>query len=346
MTLDFGERTLVLRRGAFSARTSRRRVMVSIVLLAVTVALALVSLQLGTLDIGLGDLWSAITGDAERATMVLLRWRLPRLLFAVTCGAALAVAGALFQSLTRNPLGSPDIIGFTVGSQTGAVVVLLVIGSAAYTTIAAGTLIGGGLTALVVYALAYKSGLSAFRLIIVGIGVSAMLGSLNALLMLRVSVDQAMLAAMWSSGNMGDVGFTQFWPFLAGVSVALVAAGLLTPAMRQAEIGDDAAVSWGIRVNRLRLLAVMTGVGLVAAVTAAVGPIAFIALAAPQVAKRLTKGPLLDPIPVAITGAVLLTASDVIAQVIGIPTGIVTVTVGGGYLVWLLAAEFRSRKGS
>ena len=315
-------------------------------MIAAILVVGAVSLSVGTMSIGLADVWAVLTGVGDRRTMVLLEWRLPRLLFAVTCGLALGVSGALFQSLTRNPLGSPDIIGFSAGSYTGAVVVMLLIGSTSYATVAAGTPIGGTVTALGVYGLAYRRGLHSFRLIIVGIGLSAMLHSFNSLLLLRVSAEQAMAAAVWGAGSLADLGFKQLGPYLLAATVGLLAAGLVSPAMRQVELGDDAARALGIRVDLIRLLAVLIGVALIAAVTAAVGPIGFIALAAPQISRRITGGDLLDPVPVALTGALLLAGADLIALLVDMPTGIITVTVGGSYLVWLLIAEYRGTKGS
>ena len=177
--------------------------------------------------------------------------RLPRVLFAITCGIALAISGAIFQSLTRNPLGSPDIIGFSTGSYTGVVVLTLWVGSTRYYDMAAAALVGGIITAAVVYLLAISRGkVQAFRLIIMGIGVGAILGSLTSALMLSVDVEAAMLTAVWAAGSLNSLGHAQLWPMVALLVVMLVLVVLIAPGLRQLELGDDAARSLGTSTNR------------------------------------------------------------------------------------------------
>lgn len=210
----FGRATLTFRRGRFSFRTNRRSLAVFACLALAVLTVVAVSVMTGTAAISLGDVVAIILGTSDNAaqTMVLLGWRLPRALIAVVCGIALALSGAVFQSLTKNPLGSPDVIGFSAGSYTGAVVVMLWLGSTAYYTIGLGTIFGGLATAAVVYFLAYRRDVQSFRLIIVGIGVSELLSSFNALLLIKVSPERAMLAASWSAGSLNSLGFEQFWP--------------------------------------------------------------------------------------------------------------------------------------
>ena len=145
-------------------------------------------------------------------------WRLPRVLLALMLGAALGMSGAIFQSLTRNPLGSPDIIGFNSGAYTGALVVILLIGGTYY-EIAVGALVGGIATAAVVYLLAYKRGVQGFRLIIVGIAISAMLGSVNTWMILKAKLDDAMAAAVWGAGSLNGLGWTQVWPVVVVLAI-------------------------------------------------------------------------------------------------------------------------------
>ncbi|CAM3631188.1 iron chelate uptake ABC transporter family permease subunit [Occultella aeris] len=343
--VDFGRPTLVLRRRRLSTRVSRRAVVVCTVLAVTTFLLALVSLGVGTLALSPMEVLAALadTGGNEQARLAVVGWRLPRLLLAVLCGAALAVSGAIFQSLTKNPLGSPDIIGFSTGSYTGAIVVMLWLGSTTYLNIAAGSLVGGCVVAFVVYVLAYRRGIQAFRLIIVGIGISAILGSINSMLLIAVSPEQAMLAAVWGAGSLNGLGYAQLWPVAISGTLLILGAALIVAPLRQLEIGDDAARALGIRAQRSRALATVLGVALTAVVTAAVGPISFVALAAPQIARRLTRGIGLELLPAALTGALVLVAADLIAQRVDLPVGVITVSVGGSYLAWLLISEYRTR---
>lgn len=345
-TVDHGYRAISLRMGRVSELIAVRSVIVCLVLLVATVVLGILSLGMGSLELSPGQVLEAliyVDADPQRR-MVVFDWRLPRVLFAITCGIALAISGAIFQSLTRNPLGSPDIIGFSTGSYMGVVVLTLWVGSTRYYDMAAAALVGGIITAAVVYLLAISRGkVQAFRLIIMGIGVGAILGSLTSALMLSVDVEAAMLTAVWAAGSLNSLGHAQLWPMVALLVVMLVLVVLIAPGLRQLELGDDAARSLGTSTNRVRASAVVVGVALTALVTAAAGPISFIALAAPQIARRLVGGTGLMLIPSALVGAFVLLASDVIAQGFGLPVGVVTVSVGGAYLIWLLASEYRKR---
>jgi len=345
--VDHGYATVVLRRGRVSGLIGIRSIVVCAVVIVVILALSIVALGIGTYQLSPAQVVGALLGtdDDAKARLLVATWRLPRVLFAIACGISLAVSGAIFQSLTRNPLGSPDIIGFSTGSYTGVVVMTLGIGSTGYLDRAAAAIVGGGVTAAVVYLLSVSRGsVRPFRLIIMGIGVGALLGSLNSALMISSDLDAAMLTAVWAAGSLYGLGHAQLWPMVALLVVMLPLVAFIAPGMRQLELGDEAARGLGVRANLVQASAVVLGVALTALVTAAAGPISFIALAAPQIARRLTRGSGLGLVPAALVGAVLLLASDVLAQQLGFPVGIVTVSVGGAYLVWLLAAEYRKRK--
>ncbi|MDX3506454.1 iron chelate uptake ABC transporter family permease subunit [Streptomyces sp. ID03-2B] len=345
--VGFGRTTWTLRRGGVALRIDRRAVLVCAVLTVVVAALSVMTLGTGSIGLTPVQVLSALLDpDADpRARLVVVTWRLPRLLFAAVCGAALAISGALFQSLTKNPLGSPDVIGFASGSYAGASVVMLLLGTANYLAVASGSLIGGALTALLVYVLAYRGGLQPFRLIIVGIAVGAFLGSITSMLLLSVSPQQAMLAATWGAGSLSGLGFEQLRLTALVFAVLVVGSALVVRPLVHLEMGDDAAVALGVRVRRARLTATVVGVALTALVTAAAGPIAFIALAAPQIAQRLTRSSTtLRIVPAALTGAAVLVGADHIAQRIDLPVGVVTVCVGGAYLAWLLARQYAGRR--
>ena len=348
-TVDFGRATRTFRAfgGRLSGRVDVRSAVVAACLVAVTAAVAVVSLGVGEFSVPVPDVISALAGQASAAVhMVVVDWRLPRVLLALLLGAALGISGAIFQSLTRNPLGSPDVIGFNTGAYTGALVVILLIGGSYY-QVAAGAFAGGLLTALVVYVLAYKQGIQGFRLIIAGIALSAMLASVNTWLILKAELMQAMSAAVWGAGTLNRLSWDQVGP-VAACTLLLVA--VLLPMSRRLgllEMGDDAARALGVRLEASRLLLVVVGVALTAIVTAAAGPIAFISLAAPQLARRLAGGASVALLPSAAMGAALLTVSDLVAQQLFAPTqlpvGVVTVSLGGCYLVWLLAREARRK---
>ncbi|MEV5617409.1 FecCD family ABC transporter permease [Streptomyces bacillaris] len=336
----------VLRAGTLSLKVTRRAVAVCGVLALALVALVLWAFTLGSYPLTLTDLAAVASGTADTGVRtVVLEWRAPRIVAAVLFGAALAVGGAVFQALTRNPLGSPDVIGFTTGSYTGVVLTLLT-GASSYAALAAGALAGGLLTALTVYLLAFRRGVRGFRLIIVGIAVGALLSSVNTWFSVKADVDTALRAAVWGAGSLSAIG----WPAVLMASALLAAVALAAPVaqhrLRRLELGDETATTMGVPVERTKLLLVVLGVAATAAVTAAAGPIAFVALAAPQIARRLTgRGTSVDLAGSALVGALLLLGADIAAQhaVPGVvlPTGAVTVCVGGAYLLVLLVRESR-----
>lgn len=324
----------------------RREIAAGAILALAVLLLAVVALGTGDYPLSVPEVITAIfSTDGGFATTVVLEWRLPRVLVAIVFGAALAVSGAIFQSLTRNPLGSPDIIGFATGSYTGALLVITLAGDS-YLSTAGGAIAGGLLSALVVYLLAYRRGIQGFRLIIVGIAVTAMLHAFNTWLLLRAQVEVAMAASIWGAGSISLVSWDDAVP--AFVAIALLAAVVvaLSGGLRQLELGDDAAKAHGLRVEPTRLALLVVGVALIAVVTASSGPIAFVALAAPQIASRLTKSAGLPLLPSALTGALLLLAADFVAQHIlptAVPVGVVTVVIGGLYLIGLLIGQARKK---
>lgn len=345
--LDHGEKRLTFRFHRISGQFPLRRLVVCVALVLATIVAGVLSLSLGKYGVSVDKVFATLLGvDTGSATQtMILQWRLPRVLFAIASGIALALSGAIFQSLTKNPLGSPDIIGFSAGSYTGAVVVMLYFGSARYLDIAAGALIGGFFTALAVYVLAIRRGrVDSFRLIIIGIGIGALLNSLNSGLMLYVSVESAMLAASWAAGSFSSLGYEQFLPLLLCLLILLVILILIAPSLEQLELGDDAAHSTGVRATLTRGTSVIIAVALTALVTAAAGPISFIALSAPQIARRLVKGTGPELFASACVGAFILLLADIIAQALNFQVGVITVIVGGGYLIWLLVSEFRRKK--
>ncbi|GIE24387.1 FecCD family ABC transporter permease [Winogradskya humida] len=343
--VDFGRRVLVLRGPGVSARISLKPLLVTVVLMLLALAVGVLALGTGEFTLSPAQVIEALAGEGTRAArLVVVEWRLPRVLLALMIGAALGLSGAIFQALTRNPLGSPDIIGFNTGAYTGVLVATVFVGNGYY-LLAGGALAGGLATAVVVYLLAFKRGVQGFRLIIVGIAIGAMLASANQWFIIRMNVQAAYSAALWEQGSLNGLGWAQVTP--AAVILAVLAGVLLAygPRLALLEMGEDAAAALGVRVERVRLVYLIVGVALIAVATATAGPISFVALAAPQLAQRLTRTPGIALVPSAAMGAFLLMLSDWLAQRAFAPTqlpvGVVTVSVGGVYFVWLLVRQAR-----
>lgn len=331
----------VLRLGRCSARAERRTVAVACVLLTLALALALAALCRGDSWDHPADVLRALAGRGD-SVLVVREWRLPRVTAALVFGAALGLAGAVFQNLTRNPLGSPDVIGLDAGSYTGALCALTLL-SGTPAQLAMASTAGGLLTAAVVYFLSLDTGLNGLRLIVIGIGINAILTALNSWIVLRAELDVAIAATGWNAGSLNGVDWhdVRLSSFAIGILAVLLA--VLSHATRQAAFGDEAAITTGVGLSRLRLLSVLAGVGCTAAVTAVAGPVVFVALAAPQIGRRLTGASGVTLLPAALTGAVLLLAADLLAQTVlapvVLPVGVVTTALGGCYLLWLLYKE-------
>lgn len=320
----------------------------------VCAALALAGLALGIVLLGTGSLTFTPaeviggllgTGDNPVAGRVIGRIRLPRVLTAVFVGAALGMAGSIFQSISRNALGSPDIIGFTTGAATGAIVQIILFNAGPLETSLAAVLAGLG-TAALVFLLAMKGrATGGYRLVLVGIGVGAILSGINTVLLVMGDLDMAVSAQIWLAGSLNTRTWSHVAPAALGFALVAPVAVLYGRRVTLLEMGDDAASQLGVAVERTRLVMVMAAVGLTAIATAAAGPVAFVALAGPQLARRLTSSPDLPLVSGALMGAVLLLAADLISQRfpldINLPIGLTTGMLGGFYLLWLLT---RSRK--
>jgi iron complex transport system permease protein len=339
----------VVRARSFVVRVDARALTVGVCLAACLTAVSVVAMTGGEYQISAGRVVETLLGHGSAIeTFIVETLRLPRLVTGILVGAALGIGGAVFQSLSRNPLGSPDIVGFDTGAATGALIVILAMhGSSAQ--LSAGAILGGVGTALAVYLIAMKRGVHGYRLILIGIGIAAMLESFNAYLLTRAQVADAQSAAVWLTGSLNGRGWEQARPVAIALLVLLPASCWLGRRLRMLELGDDTAGMLGVHPERTRLAGVVVGVGLAAVATSAAGPIGFVALAAPQLTRRLTRAPGPNVLPTAIMGALLLSASDVVAQrafqPTQLPVGVVTAAVGGGYLAWLLGREWRRGRG-
>lgn len=320
---------------------------VGAILLALCVAIAVVALGTGDYPISPGGVLRTLVGaGTPAAEYIVLGLRLPRVLTALAVGAALGASGAIFQSLTRNPLGSPDVVGFTTGASAGALVMITLVGGG-LAQVALGAIAGGTVAATAVYLLAYRGGAHSYRLVIVGVGVQALLMAAITYLLVRANIVDAQRAALWLMGSLNARSWGHV--VIAGGAVALLLPVALLLARRTLilEMGDETARALGVSVERVRLALIATAVGLAAAGTAAAGPVAFVALAAPQLARRLTRAAGPNTVPSAAMGAALLLASDLVAQralaPTQLPVGVVTASLGGAYLIWLLGWRRRVR---
>ncbi|MCK8681237.1 MULTISPECIES: iron chelate uptake ABC transporter family permease subunit [Streptomyces] len=332
--------------GGLSIRYQPRATGAVLLLVAATVAAGIVLIGSGDYPISPAEVVATLMGDGTMAQeFVVQDLRLPRVLVAVLVGACLALGGAVFQSISRNPLGSPDVIGFGQGSAVGALAVIVLFhGSQA--AVAGGAVVGGLVTGVGIYLLAWKRGVHGFRLVLVGIGVAAMLTAATHYMITKADLVDATRAVLWMTGTLDGRDWVQFWPLLAMCAVLIPLVLAFGRPLRMLEMGDDSAYALGVRVERVRVTLMCAAVLLVSAATAAAGPIVFVSLSAPQLARRLTRAPGPNLAASACMGAALLLAADWTAtNAFGdreLPVGVVTSVVGGVYLLWLLVTERRA----
>ena len=329
-----------------------RLLTVTVVGLVGVVLAAALNIGRGDFPISVGEVLAVLLGGGERSQQfIVLDLRLPRSLTALLVGVALGVSGAITQTVARNPLASPDVLGVTAGASAAAVL-LIVLGSgtgllavlgAAGLPVAA--LVGGVVAALLVYSLAWRRGIEGYRLVLVGVGISAVGTALTDWLLTRADITDAARATVWLTGSLNARGWEHVVPVGIALAVLLPVALLLGFGLGALQLGDDTARGLGLRVDRERGALVLVAVALAAVATACAGPVAFVALVVPQICRRLAGTERPPLIASGVYGALLLLVSDLIARtVLGVelPVGIVTAIIGAPYLLFLLIRGVRT----
>lgn len=323
---------------------NRRAVIVVSLACLVIIGAVVASLSLGKLGIAVGDLPTVLAGNGSKTQhWVMFSNRLPRALVAIGAGAALGISGSIFQSVTRNPLGSPDIIGLNGGAAAGAAAVTLVWPGLLPAPV--GALLGGAIAVTLVL-LGAGSGFHApHRMVVIGIGVGAMALAFVQFAVTRTQREQAQQMAAWLNGSLSARSWDHVWTIFVALIIFGVAALALTRGLQLVEMGDETALALGAGAQRVRLAAVAVGVVLAAAAVVVCGPIAFVALVAPQVARRMTGSAGPGMVAAAVFGALVMIVADLVAQYqpwsSTLPVGVLTAGIGGIYLAALLTHEWR-----
>lgn len=336
--------------------------MLSVLFAALAVVVAVVSLSVGTTKIPVADVVDVLLGGGRRGTrLVVLELRLPRVATGLLVGIAFAVSGALLQTLSRNALASPDIVGVNSGASAGAVAVIVLAGTgggnisgvAAKVGIPLAAVLGGLVATLVVGALSIQRGVvDAGKVVLIGVGIAAAANSLVAWLLVIGDVNDAGRAAAWLAGSLNSRAWSDAIPVLLAVVLLLPVAMLFNRDLSALVLGDDVASSLGVRVARVRLALLVIATVLAAMATAGAGPIAFVALVAPQVAQRLTRMERPPLLTTAILGALFVVLADLLARnglqwaQVGpyeLPVGVVTAACGAPYLLHLIGRQQKGR---
>lgn len=320
-------------------------VTVTLVLAVAVFLVFCLSIAVGDFPLALPRVIATVFGRGEQVDeFVVMDLRMPRALAGLVVGIALGVSGAITQSVARNPLASPDVLGITGGAGTVAVFLVTVSGGAAAAVVSsvglsAAALAGGLGTGLLVYFLAWRRGVDGFRLILIGISVSAVTEALTTWLLVTADIRDVARAQAWLVGSLDNRSWdevrTAAWCTLALLAVVAAAAFQFKPM----HLGDEVAAGLGVRYARVRAVLLLCAVLLAAAAVSAAGPVPFVALVAPQVAMRLAKCPTPPLVASGLVGALLLTGADLVARTalpMALPVGVVTAAIGGPFLVYLL----------
>ena len=331
--------------GDWSTRVDARAVLVTLVLLSAALAVFVWSLTVGDFPLPVGDVVRSLLGDqSDGSYFIVWRLRLPRGLTALLVGAAFGLSGAILQRVVRNPLASPDIVGVNAGAAfAAAYVVIMLDGSGLTVTVAA--LAGALVASLAVFLLSYRNGITGYRMVLVGIGVMSFLMAGTEYLLTRGEIYEVQRAVVWLTGSLNGRSWDHVRPVSWALVVLVPAALMLARQLRLLELGDDLARSLGGRVERTRGWLMVVAVGLAATATAAAGPVGFVALAAPQISRRLVGRSSLGLLPAAACGSLLMVTADLIGRRLFAPTelpvGVITGVVGAPYLLYLLARSNR-----
>ncbi|ASO21262.1 iron complex transport system permease protein [Actinoalloteichus hoggarensis] len=344
-----------VRLGPVSMILRPRVVLVTGIALVLLVLVAALNIGRGTSQIEVFDVLRTLAGGGDRRENgIIFSLRMPRTLTGVLVGAALGLSGALFQSLARNPLASPDILGVTWGAGVGAVAVIVLGGSrgtvsgAVALGVPAAGLVGGLAAGLLLYLLSWRQGIDGYRMVLVGIGLSAIGGNIVYWLLTVGDVDDASRATVWLVGSLANAGWDGVGPLAIAVAILVPATLACSRVLGGLQFGDDTSRALGIRVDGARGTLLLLAAALAAVAAATAGPIAFVALATPQIAMRLVGASQPPLVASMVLGALLTVSADLAVRITPglshLPVGVLTAVLGAPYLIYLFVRTRRRQQ--
>lgn len=314
------------------------------VLSLVLAALIAASLAFGDVSLTWRELYQAATGAGDldpRSAMIVIDLRLPRVLLAMLVGVALATAGTITLAVMRNPLAEPGVLGINSGAAAAAMLVIVAIQDPPVALLQLAGFFGAAAMALAVYALAWRGGTSSLRLIMIGIGLSALASAGTTFLSAFGDIGDVQRAMVWLAGSVYDANMTKVRLLALWLVVPVALSFLAARELDLIRFGDNSARSVGQPVDRMRGLMILLVTVLSGAAVAVAGLIGFVGLVAPHIARRLVGSSHARILPVAaLVGACLVVAADLIGRVIlppaQLPAGIVTGLIGAPFFAYLL----------
>ncbi|MCC3770402.1 iron chelate uptake ABC transporter family permease subunit [Streptomyces sp. UNOC14_S4] len=338
----------VVRAGRGSFLVHRRAAGVATALTVLLAAACLTYLCWAQSFVAPSEVLKVVLGQPSPQELTVGTFRLPRMTVGLLVGAAFGVAGALIQTVSRNPLASPDIIGVTQGASA-LTVGALTFGVTSYAVLPYVSVLGGLLAAALVYAFAWRGGMHAGRFVLIGIGFAVALRAVTNLFMTKGDYLVAQQAKVWMTGSLADRGWAEAVPVAWALLLLAPCVCWAARAQRTVSMDDDTATALGVRLDRVRLGLAALGVVLASIATGAAGPVDFVALLAPQLARRMTRTAQIPLLCAALTGAVIVVVADLLGRKLFAPTqlpvGVLTAAVGAPYLIWLLVRGRTGRSG-
>lgn len=320
-------------------RRQRRRARATIIIVVVTLLVFGVSLMVGRSFFSPAEVWVVLIGESvPGASFTIGELRLPRAVLAVLAGFAFGAAGTTFQTMLRNPLASPDVIGISAGAGAAAVIALIVLGLSD-TAVSLLALLGALATAAVITLLSYRGGFAGIRFILIGIGVAAMLTSVTSYILSRAANWDIQAAMQWLAGSLNGASWERVLPLAIACLILVPVLLACGPGLTMLRLGDDSARALGVPVQLTRIVLLFSAVALLAFATAGTGPIAFVAFMAGPIAARLVGPGAALLLPAGCIGALLVLVSDLAGQFLfdeRYPVGVITGVLGAPYLILLL----------
>lgn len=316
-----------------------RSLSVNIILIALIVYLCGMMLLYGKTNYPLSVVIRVLSGEQiQGATFTIATLRLPRMICGLLAGLAFGIAGNTFQTMLRNPLASPDIIGISSGSSIAAVFCILVLHMSG-SSVSIASVISGIIVSTLVYVLSKGSGFSGGRLILIGIGIQAMINALVSFLLVKASQYDVSNALRWLSGSLNGMSMEAVPTLFIVVVIFGIIILCLTKQLQILELGDEFATTLGIKINLIRIILILSSVFLIAFATAVTGPIAFVAFLSGPIASRLVGLGSQNVLSSGLVGALLVLGADIIGQFVfstRFPVGVVTGILGAPYMLFLL----------
>ncbi|RXJ02752.1 iron ABC transporter permease [Anaerobacillus alkaliphilus] len=334
---------ITVRKGNFSFLIEKKNLRVMSVLFVSLLITLILSIGIGSTLVPLSEIIQTLFGQGSKQyDFIILSLRLPRVLVAILIGAALGVSGAILQGVIRNPLASPDIIGITNGAAFAATAFIVYLGgSVSIKLLPLAAIIGAITVSVLIYLLAWKKGVSPFRLVLIGIGMATAMGSLTTFMIVVTNAYTAAEAYVWLTGSIYAASMQKFYVLLPFVLVFVILALVLSRNVSVQELGDDVATSLGSRVQLQRFLLVFISVILAGAAVAIGGAIGFVGLIAPHISRKMVGASFGSLIPTAaLVGALLVALADLIGrtafQPYDVPAGIFTAAIGAPFFIYLI----------